>query len=278
MCSKKWEMPELLLVSYLLPAPTITMTVTDSNEGILTVKSLTPFSKTYFLNSIQDFYFTMKPSLLPARVIMLHKIFTVSYTSFMPLLEPYILLFLLIIVINIIPAFMPPTWIVLTLFTSQFHIPLLPAVLIGVTAATTGRVLLALLARHFSGFFRHQSFFRNYNHLGTYLSSHQHVTIPIVLGYMLTPISSASLFIMAGLSRMRLRAVIIAFLLGRLISYTFWVTASHQVTKQFNVLFEHTNPKLNTILSLIISILIIFIVGKINWKKLLFREKAKRRH
>lgn len=184
-------------------------------------------------------------------------------------IEPYLFLFLVITAINLVPAFMPPTWIVLALLVAQYHLQIFAVIFIGVCAATIGRVLLSLIARHFSGYFLHKPFFRNYNHLGTFLTTHEHITIPIVFGYMLSPISSASLFIMAGLARMKLRVIVLSFLLGRFVSYTFWVMTSHQVALHFEKLFEHTNSNRNAVMGFIISCLIIVLVGKINWQILL---------
>src|SRR6516165_4904757 len=58
------------------------------------------------------------------------------------------LLFILVFILNVVPAFAPPTWITLSfLGMSMPHVPVGALALIGATAATLGRVTLAKLSR-----------------------------------------------------------------------------------------------------------------------------------
>ena len=52
---------------------------------------------------------------------------------------------IIILAINIPPAFAPPTWIVLVYFESKFKLNIQMIVLIGATLATAGRYILANL-------------------------------------------------------------------------------------------------------------------------------------
>jgi hypothetical protein len=54
----------------------------------------------------------------------------------------YLILGVLVFGVNIVPAFMPPTWIILAFFYLRYHLNLLPTVIIGAAAATLGRVVL----------------------------------------------------------------------------------------------------------------------------------------
>ena len=187
-------------------------------------------------------------------------------------MEIYLIVFTFIFILNVIPAFMPPTWIVLAFFYVHYHLLFLPTLLFGVTAATSGRVVLALIARsEFKRFLPHK-FLKNYESLGEYLEKNQKFTIPVALGYAFSPISSNSLFIMAGLSNLDLNMITISFLVGRLFTYSFWITSSRYVSNRIDDIFIGHFSHTGTIVSAFISLLIIVVIGKINWSKILNKK------
>ena len=59
----------------------------------------------------------------------------------------YLVLFAVVLGVNLMPAFGPPTWLVLVLFRLHEHLHVLPLVLVGAVAATVGRVALARATR-----------------------------------------------------------------------------------------------------------------------------------
>lgn len=63
---------------------------------------------------------------------------------------PYLAVFGIAFGINLLPAFGPPTWSVLVFTRLHWHLNPVALVLIGATAAASGRYLLALGARRFS--------------------------------------------------------------------------------------------------------------------------------
>src|SRR5215204_5760875 len=64
---------------------------------------------------------------------------------------PYLILFAIVLGVNLLPAFGPPTWSVMVLYGLNSDLPLVPLVLIAALAAALGRFLLALAFRHLSG-------------------------------------------------------------------------------------------------------------------------------
>jgi len=143
---------------------------------------------------------------------------------------------------------------------------------LGVIAATTGRVCLALLARFWFKNWLPDKFFGNYKDLGILLKEKQKLTIPIILAYAFSPISSNSLFIMAGLSNLNLRIVAFSFFLGRLFSYSFWITATDKLSNRLEDIFTGGLKSYQTLVSTAISFLIIVLVGKIKWRKFLHKN------
>jgi membrane protein DedA with SNARE-associated domain len=179
------------------------------------------------------------------------------------------LLGLLIMLMNIFPAFMPPTWTVLAFFYAAFDLRLVPIVIIGAVCATLGRIILANLARYVFKDYIPKSWLTNYHYLGSYFKKYQKFSIPIMLTYAFFPVSSNDVYIIAGLSDINLRVLAVSFFIGRLFSYTVWVSASYHFSKQLGSLFTHHLTSTNTIIFEIIGIFIIVAVGKIKWQKFL---------
>jgi len=187
----------------------------------------------------------------------------------------YILLALVIAGINIVPAFMPPTWIILAFFYIQFHLLFIPTILIGATCATLGRVVLALLARRLGSKLIPKRMLRNYYSLGDFFEKHQRLTIPAVLMYAFFPISSNQVYIIAGLSQISLRIIAFSFLVGRLISYSFWVNLSYHLSHDFWALFVQHATNFRSLFLDFLGLFIVVFVGIIDWQSILKMKNAK---
>lgn len=107
----------------------------------------------------------------------------------------YIFLGLFIYGMNIVPLFMPPTWVVLAFFYQHYHLGFVQTIVIGAATATLGRVTLAYLARNLLHGKIPKKWMKNYNDLGKYVKTHQKLTIPIMLTYAFFPISSNYMYI-----------------------------------------------------------------------------------
>ncbi len=178
---------------------------------------------------------------------------------------------ILVFGMNVLPAFAPPTWLVLAFFYKRFHLSLLVVVLLGATSAVSGRVVLALLARHNFRLFLPKSSRENLDTLGKYLESHAHLTIPIVLAYAFFPIPSNFMFIAAGLSELNLTMIAVSFFIGRLISYTFWISATTKVSSTLNKVFAHYYSDPKYVIVEIVGFVMIYLLSRIRWKKLFKR-------
>jgi hypothetical protein len=132
----------------------------------------------------------------------------------------YLGVFLLVFGLNVVPFFMPPTWIVLStlffLFPQQFN-PLLLA-LVGAFASTFGRVVLCRIgvaSRRLIGENRKKSMDR----VGQALRSKRYGGFVLTFLYALSPLPSNAYFITMGTMRCFFFSIFLGFWLGRLISY-----------------------------------------------------------
>lgn len=188
----------------------------------------------------------------------------------------YFVLALVVFIMNIIPAFMPPTWLILTIFYIQFHLGLVPAVIIGAIFATLGRVCLALLSRYYLEPYLPKTIKENFLALGEYFKKHTRLTAPVVVAYAFLPIPSNQVFIIAGFSNLNLTLISLSFLFGRIISYTFWVSVSNAAVTRLDNVFSDYLFNGGGIAAEIFSFSIIILVGLIPWKRVFSFKLLKR--
>ena len=139
----------------------------------------------------------------------------------------YVLVALAVFAANAVPAFAPPTWSILVWFELSFDLRAPALVVLGVLGATTGRALLATYMRH-STRWMPKTYVENMRSAGEAVTAVRGRAIAVLALFLVSPISSAQLFTAAGIMRdVRLRPLLIAFAMGRTISYSIYVTGAH---------------------------------------------------
>lgn len=185
----------------------------------------------------------------------------------------YLLIAALVYGINLVPAFMPPTWIFLAFFYIHFKTSFIITVLIGAAMATLGRVSLALLSKKYVRPKISEESLGNYDALGKFLKKHEKLSIPIFILYAFFPFSSNYVYIMAGLTEINLKILAITFFFGRIVSYSFWVAATYKLSEKLEDIFANRFSDFNFLLFQILGFLVILLIGKIKWKKILRKKK-----
>ena len=138
----------------------------------------------------------------------------------------YLFIALIVFVVNVIPAFAPPTWAVLVLFTLHNHVNAVVVIALGVICATLGRLLLAHCFRRFRSALP-ASYVRNMENAGTHVTRSTGHAIALLTLFFISPLSSAQLFEAAGIMRnVALRPLALAFAGGRSVSYSTYVFGS----------------------------------------------------
>lgn len=131
-----------------------------------------------------------------------------------------------VFLVNLLPAFGPPTWAVLVFFSIDYDLPAVPLVLGGALAAASGRYLLANGARRLRprlSAARLQSLDRAQDAL---VADRRRTTAGLGL-FALSPVPSGQLFVGAGLMTVPLLPLTAAFFAGRLVSYSIYVSAAN---------------------------------------------------
>jgi len=190
--------------------------------------------------------------------------------------EIYFLAALIVLAINILPAFAPPTWMVLIFFLINYQANPIALVTIGVLSATLGRAFLAWYFRKFAHLIPSR-FSRNMEYAGQYFTKKSSNRYALLAIFLISPISSAQLFEAAGLMKtIALRPLLIAFAIGRTISYsTYLAGAVTLAATNFGDLLIHQLKSPWAIASQIALIAALAILGAIDWKSKLHRHSVK---
>jgi len=170
---------------------------------------------------------------------------------------------------NLMPAFAPPTWAALVLFSLNTNLHPIVIVAVGAVCAGTGRYLLARL----TGLFRNRISKKSLSNLEaaqTILTKNTSRKLITIGMFVLSPLPSAQLFEAAGLMGVRLLPLTLAFFSGRIVTYNFYVFGASElkahgigelITKEFTsvwaILFQ---------LAMIGSVVLL---ARTDWKKFL---------
>lgn len=136
-----------------------------------------------------------------------------------------LVLFLIVLGINLLPAFGPPTWSIIVFYGLNSDLPVPLIVLVAAAAAATGRLLLAYGFR-FLGRYLPEKYKRNLAAAGAALESRQRNLLLGLSLFALSPLPSAQLFAAAGLAGVRLLHFTAAFFAGRLVSYSLYAASA----------------------------------------------------
>ena len=184
-----------------------------------------------------------------------------------------LVLFVIIFALNIIPAFAPPTWMVLSLieFNHPLANPMLLA-LIGAIAATLGRLTLAKLSyviirqRLLNDRTR-----QNIDAIKERLEGRRALTASVFLFYAFSPLPSNYLFIAYGLTALELKLIALPFFIGRFVSYAFWAftasKAAHHLILESGAVGHYLSGYF--ILSQVLLLGLMYGFTKLDWRALL---------
>jgi len=182
----------------------------------------------------------------------------------------YLALVAIVFGINLLPAFGPPTWAVLVFTRLHWHLNPVALVVLGALAAMSGRYLLARGARHFKG--RLSGRLRdNLEDARTLIERKRVGTLALFGVFVISPLPSAQLFLAAGLLDLPLGLLTTAFFLGRLVSYSIYVSLATLADKQLsNVVGQIFGSPWSVALQVAL-LLVVCLLPFIRWQRFLDR-------
>lgn len=141
----------------------------------------------------------------------------------------YLIFFAIVLGVNLMPAFGPPTWSIIALYALNGDLGIPALVVTGALAAACGRFLLGHATRLFGVRFLSA---RAQGNLAAAREAVENRRRSAVIGlglFALSPLPSAQLFEAAGLAGMRLLPFTFAFFAGRIVSYAIYAYTAHGI-------------------------------------------------
>jgi len=188
-------------------------------------------------------------------------------------------LFFAVFVLNLMPAFAPPTWTAMTFIGLAIpNIDVLLLALVAATAATCGRVLLAKLSRALvrQRLLTEQAR-RNVDAIKIGIENQRAMTVGTFLGYALSPLPSNYLFIAYGLTSLPIALLATPFFIGRLVSYAFWTRTASTVGDWLDWDWFESAPYFLAyfLFSQLLLIPVIYAFTRIDWRTLFVERHLK---
>jgi membrane protein YqaA with SNARE-associated domain len=188
-------------------------------------------------------------------------------------LAHYVVMVGVVFAVNLLPAFGPPTWMMLVLFRLNWHLHPVVLVLSGAVAAGCGRWCLAVATRRVRAHLS-QERQAQLRAAADYLTGHKARSVLGLGLFAVSPLPSAQLFEAAGLLDVPLWPLTGAFFAGRLVSYSFSVGATHLVEHNLGAVFLSAFSSPYGIAVQILLLTGIVLLARINWVKILNRHST----
>lgn len=187
------------------------------------------------------------------------------------------ILFVVVLLINLTPAFAPPTWMAMSWI--GFNVPEgepFVFAIVAASAATLGRLILAVFARALvRGRLMRDSDRQNIDVIRVWLEKHKTMTVSAFFFYSLSPFPSNYLFIAYGLSGLPLRVIGAAFFVGRTVSYALWAHLGRFVSAHVDseALFEGGYLSAYFVVTQLALLGLVYMLMKLDWKTLIEQRK-----
>lgn len=175
----------------------------------------------------------------------------------------------LAVVLNAVPAFMPPTWAMLAYFHLYHSLPIVPLAVVGALGSTTGRAILAIGSRVVGDRFVPASARANIETLVERLEDQPTLAVSTLVLFALGPFPSNHLFIAAGLARAPLAPILVVFCVTRGISYAIWVSAANVADQSLRDLLGPRIGGWEIVLFQLMGFGLILLSLRIDWRRVL---------
>jgi membrane protein YqaA with SNARE-associated domain len=192
-------------------------------------------------------------------------------------MDNLIVVFAAVYILNTLPAFAPPTWMVISFvgFNHPQFNPLSLA-LAAAFAATLGRITLATLSQFIiRNKLLNTKTKENIDVLKNALEYRKNKTMGALLVYSFTPLPSNYLFIAYGLTTLPIKLIAIPFFIGRMVSYAVWIFLGQEAYKSLDIDAGLVGEYLSSyfILTQIGFMLLVYLFTKVDWHAVLIENK-----
>jgi uncharacterized membrane protein YdjX (TVP38/TMEM64 family) len=179
----------------------------------------------------------------------------------------YLVVFGVVLGVNLMPAFGPPTWTILVLYRFRSDLNPLALVLVGAAAAASGRLVLGYATRAVRGKLSEKRR-KSLDAIRTRLERHRKAGLLALFLFALSPLPSAQLFEAAGITGVKLPPLTAAFFLGRIVSYSVYMAGASALkdTDVGKMIRESFTSPVGIAVQIAFVVLVV-LLGRIDWSK-----------
>jgi len=175
-------------------------------------------------------------------------------------------IFFTVFLLNANPIFTIPTWIVVFFFAGMNDtLPILPAILIGISASALGRYTLAWYSNKFGKTILSKKQRKNMEYFKDFFINSGRPITSFVFAflYALSPLPTNTLFLVAGIAQANVIIIMLGFFFGELLSGIVYLTVLESALE--SVTFSNLEYFLIGGIGIILGIAVILI----DWKKMI---------
>jgi len=178
-------------------------------------------------------------------------------------------LFVAVVGLNLLPAFAPPTWMLMSYFglRSPDASPWIVA-LVAAMAATCGRCMLAYFAhRVVDSRFVPPAVRANLANVAMIVERRRATASTVFLFVAFSPIPSNALFLAYGMTHAPLLLLALPFFVGRFASYVIAFSGGAMISRNLDVELSGAASLLYFVVSQIATVLAVYLFARVNWRQ-----------
>ena len=184
----------------------------------------------------------------------------------------YLLVFLGALLFDIVPFPFLPAFTIMMFLQLIYDLDVWWVIIIGVIGSVMGRYILLLYAPLIGNKYLKSSKNKDIQFLGEKMNENRWKGQLFILAYSLLPLPTTPLFLGAGISKLKPRYIIPAFIIGKFTSDTATLLLGKYASENIESVIDNTFSW-QSIASLILSVVLLFCLFFINWRTLIQKKK-----
>ena len=184
----------------------------------------------------------------------------------------YTLVFLGALTLDIVPFPFPPAFTIMVFFQIIFHLNVWLVIVIGVAGSVLGRYILLLYAPLIAKKYLKVSKNKDIQFLGEKMKENKWKGQLVILAYSLLPLPTTPLFLGAGISKLKPKYIIPAFVVGKFTSDTIALHVGKYASENTESVIGNA-LSFKSIASLGLGLVMLFCLFFINWRTLIQTKK-----
>lgn len=184
----------------------------------------------------------------------------------------YLLVFLGALLFDVVPFPFLPAFTIMMFLQLIYDLDVWWVIIIGVLGSVMGRYILLLYAPLISNKYLNPSKNKDIQFLGEKMNENKWKGQLFILAYSLLPLPTTPVFLGAGISKLKPRYIIPAFIIGKFTSDTVALLLGKYASENIESIIDNTFSW-QSIASLILSVVLLFCLFFIDWRTLIQKKK-----